>query len=199
MFKRPARSALTRIRQSVIPPGGWIRAIRYNRLRLLRIPDDPRRIAIGVFVGTFVAFTPFFGAHFLLAPFLAWAAGGSVPASLLATMICNPLSFPIIAYSAVYLGNWLLQTENAVDKSGLEDAFKTIWRSIVSGIRGGDSDWSTIASLFEQVFLPYLAGGSLMGIAAAVFASWLAARAVSSYRELRRRRDGRAERKRNVT
>ena len=180
----------------MLPPGGWLRALRYNRLRLLRISDDPRRIALGVFVGTFVAFTPFFGAHFLLAPALAWAAGGNVLASLLATMICNPVSFPVIAYAAIQLGSRILRTGKQVDRAGVETAFESFWHSLVSGLKGGETDWSAVSALFEQVLLPYLVGGSLLGLVAAALAAWLSERAVKSFRKLRRRA---VKTKRNVS
>lgn len=189
MFKRPtSRNALTRIRHIIYPPGGWIRAIRYNRIKLLRIVDDPRRVAVGVFIGTFVAFTPFFGLHFLLAPAIAWAIGGNMLASLMATMLCNPLTFPIIAYATISLGRWILHRGNTIDDiDSAEDAGETIWNSFLSLFGGGDSAWQDFASLFEQLFLPYLVGGMLLGLASAVAAAWFTARAIASFQRLRRR------------
>lgn len=189
MFKRPTpRNALTRIRRIIYPSGGWIRAIRYHRIKLLRIVDDPRRVAVGVFIGTFVAFTPFFGFHFLLALAIAWAIGGNMLASLIAAMVCNPLTLPIIAYTTTSLGRWILYDENSIDDiNSAEDTGETMWNSFLSLFGGGDSAWQDFTSLFEQLFLPYLVGGMLLGLVSAVAAAWFTAHAIASSQKLRRR------------
>lgn len=187
MFKRPARNLLTRIRHVLIPPGGWLRATRYNLLRLLRITDDPRSTALGAFAGTFVAFTPFFGVHFLLAPLLAWIIGGNVLASLLLTMICNPLTFPLIAYLAVSLGNWILRTGEQVNPSEFEGVFEILWYSFLSVFSNADQDWNAVSALFKQLLMPYIVGGSIIGLVAASVVAWLSLRAINSFQKLRRR------------
>mgnify|MGYP003905738571 FL=1 len=49
------------MREMVYPSGGFRRATRYVIHRMSRLPDEPHRIARGVFAGVFVSFTPLFG------------------------------------------------------------------------------------------------------------------------------------------
>lgn len=165
-----------------------MRAIRYNQIKLLRIVDDPRRVIIGVFIGTLVAFTPFFGFHFLLAPALAWAVGGNLLASLIATTVCNPITFPFIAYAAVSVGRWILGSDTSVhDLDNVEETNKTVWNHFYSFFDGNETPWQDFVVLFEQLIIPYLIGGMLLGFVAASIAAWLTARAVASFGQWRRR------------
>ncbi len=90
------------------PRGGWYRAAQYVIHRVRRLPDAPHRIGRGVFAGVFISFTPLFGFHFIGAALIALAIRGNVLAALLATFIGNPLTTPIIAYTSVELGQFIL-------------------------------------------------------------------------------------------
>ncbi|TMV51839.1 DUF2062 domain-containing protein, partial [Thioclava sp. BHET1] len=115
VFKRRDRRSLLQIlAEAVYPRGGWIRAVSYIFHRLRRLPDEPHRIARGVAVGIFISFTPFFGFHLLFAAGLAWLIGGNIIASLLATLVGNPLTFPFIMEGSVELGSLILQQHHGM-------------------------------------------------------------------------------------
>ena len=72
VFKRRDKPPLLlRVREVVLPQRGWGRAIEYLGHRVRRLPDSPHRIAFGLAIGVFASFSPFFGAHLLLAAGLA--------------------------------------------------------------------------------------------------------------------------------
>ena len=79
------------------PRGGWYRAAQYVRHRLRRLPDQPQRIARGIWAGVFASFTPFYGLHFLSAFLIAKVMRGNILAAILGTFFGNPITFPIIA------------------------------------------------------------------------------------------------------
>ena len=53
------------LREQVYPRGGFKRAIRYVTLRMRRLPDQPHRVARGVFAGSVIGFLPLPGLQFL--------------------------------------------------------------------------------------------------------------------------------------
>ena len=194
MFQRNGRTTLERVRQSILPPGGWIRTARYHAHRLRRISDNPHRIALGVFAGTFVAFSPLFGIHFVLAPCIAWAIGGNLLAAFIATLFCNPLTFPAIAYANIQVGNWILGGGDPVGQATVIDAFKEFGRNLGAAFTGWTADWDATFSIFEKFFLAYLVGGAVLGLIASVAAAWISLRIVTAYQLHRRHRRARARR-----
>lgn len=156
-----------------------------------RIKDTPSSIAKGIFVGTLVSFTPFFGFQFVVAPLGAWAIGGNILASLLGVLACNPLTFPFIAVGALSLGSWLLGTETpAISPSALTDNFidsgQSLWMNFAALFTERTADWAPLAKFLEEVFLPYFAGGILLGILAGAVAAFIAKRVVAAYQKRRK-------------
>lgn len=192
MFRRPNRpSFFGRIRRIFYPEGGWRRATLYQFHRMRRIKDTPSSIAKGMFVGTLVSFTPFFGFQFIVAPLGAWAIGGNILASLVGVLACNPLTFPFIAVGALSLGSWLLGTEApAVSPAALTDHFidsgQSLWMNFIALFTERTADWAPLAKFMSEVFLPYLAGGILLGTLAGAAAAILAKRGVAAYQKRRK-------------
>ena len=69
---------------------------------------SPNSVAIGIACGVAVSFTPFVGAHFVLAIISAWIMGGNVVAAALGTAFGNPWTFPFIWVSVLYTGKKFL-------------------------------------------------------------------------------------------
>ncbi len=174
LFKR-RRGAMhpDHLREMVAPRKGWDRGLRYVYARIRRLPGSPHRIALGVALGVFVSFTPLFGLHMVLAALLAWLLSGNLVAAMLGTLSGNPLTFPLIAPLCIRLGNLLLGTrvsETAGDDITSEELVRRF------------------PQLFEDVLLPYLAGGVPLGIIAAA-GCYLAARPIiAAYQMARRKR-----------
>jgi uncharacterized protein (DUF2062 family) len=109
LFKsRRAPGIAERLRLALWPKRSWSRSIRYILLRLKRLPSSPHRIALGCAAGVFAVFTPFLGVQLILAGMLALVMRGSVFASFLASFVGNPLTYPIIWFATLNLGNVLL-------------------------------------------------------------------------------------------
>ncbi len=69
--------------QMVYPRGGFVRATRYVMHRMSRLPDDPHRVARGVFAGSLVGFLPLPGMQFVF----AWIAARLMQGNLLAALL----------------------------------------------------------------------------------------------------------------
>ena len=188
--KRPWPVAL---RETLWPRGGWSRAFHYVRHRLNRLPDQPHRIARGIFAGVFVSFTPLFGVHLLLAAGLAKLARGNIIAALFGTLIGNPVTFPLIALSSIKLGHWMLgshfEPSHAVGLlATFSDAFDDLRHNVVALFTHAHPRWEGLLGFFDEIFLPYLVGGAIPGLIAGFISYHIALPIVTAYQNRRRTR-----------
>lgn len=86
----------------------WQNYKKYWQGRLAKLKGTPRSIAAGVACGIAVSFTPFVGAHMMLAMLLAWVLRGNIMAAALGTAAGNPWTFPFIWVSTFYTGRKIL-------------------------------------------------------------------------------------------
>lgn len=191
--RRNKRPFLQALREAVWPRGGWTRAFHYIKHRLNRLPDRPERIARGIFAGVLISFTPLFGFHLGGAVVLAWLVRGNVIAALFGTLIGNPLTFPLIALVSIKLGHWMLgrhlapvQTEGLFETFG--HAFQNLHHNLVAFFTHEPTQWQGLANFFDGIFLPYLVGGLLPGIAAGLVCYFIALPIVTAYQNRRRTR-----------
>lgn len=193
--RRNRRTILEWMREFVYPKGGFKRAAQYLSYRLRRLPDEPHRIARGVFAGVFVSFTPLFGFHFLSAAGLAWLIRGNILAALLATFVGNPITTPLIALSAVETGHWLLGIEVPLSFLSIVAAFSNagteLWDNLRAIFTDETTSWSNLGTFFRVYYWPYLIGGILPGLAVSLLFYWATIPLVRTYQRLRaaRRRD----------
>lgn len=193
VFKRRDRLPLgRRIREFFYPRKGWKRGVEYIGHRIKRLPDPPHKVALGVAAGAFVSFTPFFGLHFFLAAGLAVLIGGNVLAALFGTFVGNPLTFPFIASLSLHLGKLITGVGHAKDFLGVRAAFEAAWDSswqwFLSLFGRGHSTLDGIIAFFNDVFLPYLVGGILPGVATAVGCYYATRPVVATYQARRRKK-----------
>jgi uncharacterized protein (DUF2062 family) len=74
---------------------------------VLHFGDDPRKIAAGLAVGTFISFTPYYGLHTLMALAAAFAFRLNVAATLVGAWIVIPPAIPVAMAFSLQVG-WLL-------------------------------------------------------------------------------------------
>lgn len=191
VFKRRDRRPIWKIVADFIyPKGGWTRAYYYVQHRLHRLPDPPHRIARGIFAGVFTSFTPLFGLHFLIAAVMAKLMRGNIIAALLATFFGNPLTFPIIGTVSLNLGQWMLGTtydhsENATLLTKFAAASREFKDNFFALFNEDEANWSHVAEFYSEVFLPYLVGGIVPGIVAAMVCYYMSVPFISFYQKRR--------------
>lgn len=76
--------------------------------RVLHVDDTPHRIALGVAVGMFVAWTPTIGFQMVLTVLLATLLGANKLVGVPCAWISNPLTLVPIYYPNYRVGRWLL-------------------------------------------------------------------------------------------
>jgi len=194
VFKRRDKRPIWRIVvETIYPRGGWKRAFHYVRHRVRRLPDSPHRIARGIFAGVIVSFSPLFGMHFIIAALIAKLMRGNIIAALLATFVGNPVTFPFIAAINLKLGQWML------GRGSLGGDDETLWRifagagrdlknNFIALFTDQYANWAHLHDFYSDVFLPYLVGGIVPGVIAALVAYYLSLPVITAYQNRRRGR-----------
>lgn len=190
MFKRNPRSYLRIVTEFFYPRGGWYRAARYVLHRLRRLPDPADRISRGIAAGVFVSFSPLFGLHFVTAALIAYVVRGNLLAAILATFVGNPITFPFIAGLSLNLGaRFLGYPPRDMRLTQIVDAFSRagddIWHNFLAIFTHRAADWEGLSLFFDRVFLPYLIGGILPGLGAALIAFGLSRPIITAYQKRR--------------
>lgn len=186
--RRKPRTYFEFVSESFFPRGGWRRAGWYIAYRLRRLPDPAHKISRGIAAGVFTSFTPLFGFHFVIAAAIARALRGNMVAAILATFFGNPLTFPLIAAVSMELGSYLLGQPGYplhLIWAAFQDAAQDLWRNLVAIFTLDTAHWSGLRLFFDRVFLPYLVGGLLPGIASGFAAYFLANPLIAAYQKAR--------------
>ena len=148
--------------------------------------------------GVMASFTPLFGLHFVVAALLAKAMRGNIVASLAGTLVANPLTFPFIAIASLWTGNWLLgrRMEEGTMTTLFKrfgDAAEDLWHNATAPFRAGETvTWHGLAAFWDDLFLPYLIGGILPGLACGIASYYLVLPAVAAWQK---GREARAEKR----
>jgi len=153
---------------------------RFFIYRLLHVDDTPHRIALGVAVGIFIAWTPTIGFQMILTVLLSACLKANKVVGLPFVWISNPLTVPFIYGPSYALGRFLLGHKEAKANFIQVLALEGGWLQAVRAW------WNETL----KVFWPLWTGSLLMGLVLGV-ASYLAVRyAVVTYRrhQVRRRR-----------
>lgn len=194
MFKR--RNKLTffqTLAHAIWPRGGWGRAFHYMRHRVRRLPDTPEKIARGVFAGILTVFTPFFGLHFLVAVIFARVMRGNIVAAILATFVGNPLTYVPIGMISMKTGHLLLGTRfdpnahhSIVGK--FFAAAEDLRANALALFTDADANWVALGQFWQEVFKPYLVGGIIPGVIAALIGYYLTLPVIHAYQKRRKGR-----------
>lgn len=191
------------MREMVYPKGGFRRATRYVVHRMSRLPDEPHRIARGVFAGSLIGFLPLPGLQFLAAWGAARLVRGNVLAALLGTFNTNPVTTPVFAVFAMTLGHWLLGVEAPLSAEGIAAAFGNagtdLWRNFVAIFSEDHMQWDGLIRFWADIYLPYFIGALLPGFVLSLAAYYITIPIVAAYQKARAAKaDERKERRRKL-
>lgn len=177
------------MREMVYPRGGFVRATRYVIHRMSRLPDEPHRIARGIFAGSLVGFLPLPGLQFVA----AWAAArlmrGNVLAALLGTFNTNPITTPFFAVFAMSLGHWLMGVREPLSAEGIAMAFGhaggDLWRNFRAIFNDDVMHWGGLLRFWHDVYVPYFIGAVLPGVVISLVAYYVTIPIVQAYQKTR--------------
>ena len=181
MFKRHRpRTRLRELREAFWPSMGWTRTFKYARHRLIRLDDTNRKIAGGLALGAALSFSPLIGTHLIQAALIGAVMRVTVIAALIGTALGNPWTFPFMWWAGYSLGAWLF---------GLIG-----WEAeaLSPDLEGLSALWALVKEEPLTVFLPWMLGGTLIGVAiwfpAYYFYYWLIKGARAARQKVRLRK-----------
>lgn len=191
------------LREMVYPRGGFKRATRYVIHRMSRLPDEPHRIARGLFAGSLVGFLPLPGLQFLAAWGAARLVRGNVLAALLGTFNTNPVTTPFFAVFAMTFGHWLLGVQVPLSAEGIARAFgragTDLWRNILAIFTEDRMSWGGLIQFWHDIYLPYFIGALLPGFVISLVCYYVTIPIVQAYQKARHAKaDERRERRRKL-
>jgi uncharacterized protein len=177
------------LREQVYPRGGFKRAIRYVSLRMRRLPDQPHRVARGVFAGSLIGFLPLPGMQFLAAWGAARLIRGNVLAALLGTFNTNPLTTPFFAVLAMSLGHWIMGIEAPLNARYIGHAFgkagHDLWFNFLALFGPEKTRWDGLIQFWNEIYVPYFIGALAPGLVISAIAYYLTIPLVAAYQKAR--------------
>lgn len=177
------------LREQVYPSGGFVRATRYVMHRMSRLPDDPYRVARGVFAGCLVGFLPLPGLQFVAAWGAAKLMRGNILAALLGTFNTNPVTTPFFAVFAMSFGHWLLGVESALSARAIGDAFAVagsdLWNNFLAIFGPRTAHWDGLIRFWNDIYVPYFIGALIPGVILSAIAYYLTVPLVKAYQKRR--------------
>jgi len=106
MFKRKnPLNIYSKIRIYFWPEKGFLRNFLYFWKRLIRIPDTSYSISMGFSIGIFIAFTPFFGLHFIISGIISWLLKVNIFSSIVGNFFASFISYPLMAFGMFFISN----------------------------------------------------------------------------------------------
>ena len=191
------------LREQVYPRGGFKRAIRYVTLRMRRLPDQPHRVARGVFAGSVIGFLPLPGLQFLAAWGAARLARGNVLAALLATFNTNPVTTPFFAVLAMTLGHWIMGIEAPLTGKYIGHAFAEaghdLWFNFLALFGPQKTQWDGLIQFWHEIYVPYFIGALGPALVISGIAYYVTIPLVEAYQKARAATaQERAERRRRM-
>lgn len=187
--RRTPRSFLGWLREMVYPQGGFRRATRYVIHRMRRLPDEPHRVARGIFAGCLIGFLPLPGVQFLVAGVFAWAIRGNIFAALLGTFNSNPITTPFFAVGAISLGHWMLGIKTPLSSDGIARAFinagEDLWRNMLAIFTPEPTHWAGLLEFWNMIYVPYFIGALGPALVLSLLAYYLTIPIVQTYQKAR--------------
>ena len=127
----------------------------YYQLILAR--EAPKRIASGIAIGVFIAWSPLLGIHTVLCILLAFIFRASKTASILGSLLCNPITIPFIFFIDYEVGILICNLLKINYSHMLLSDFKNV----------------DLLKTGMEVFVPALIGSVILGIINAIPAYFL--------------------------
>lgn len=177
------------LREQVYPRSGFKRATRYVVYRMRRLPDQPHRVARGVFAGFFIGFLPLPGLQFVAAWGAARLMRGNVLAALLGTFNTNPVTTPFFAVLAMSLGHWIMGIEAPLNPRYIGHAFAEaghdLWFNFLALFGPQKTQWDGLFQFWHEIYVPYFIGALGPAIVISAAAYYITIPLVEAYQKAR--------------
>lgn len=160
--------------------------IRFIEFRLLHIQDSAHRIALGVALGLFVAWTPFYGLHLFILALLAILLRANKFVAFTFVWVNNPFTLIFIYYPSYLLGKYILdiaRSEPNLSQAQVKEFFENF--SSVGNILSAfyqPQFWQQLGTMFTKIGAELLIGTFIIGSAVAASAYFATYTIIKHYR-----------------
>ncbi|MDD5011210.1 MAG: DUF2062 domain-containing protein [Phycisphaerae bacterium] len=160
--------------------------LRYIEYKIIHIEDSPVKIALGLAIGLFVAWTPLLGLHILIVLALAVLFRANKFIALTSVWVANVFTFAIIYYPSYLLGRYILNIfipEKIMSSEQITEAFNTLFSpsNILTGFFTKDY-WRQFWMLSKTIGPELWLGGFIIGGLVALIASLICYKIVKNHR-----------------
>lgn len=159
--RRDKEKFWSKTRNLLWPRMGWRRVADYWKHRTIRIPAGEYAVAMGLYLGCAVSWTPTFGTHLLQCLLFCWLLRANFFAAFIGSAFGNFWSTPFLMYLSYQVGHFTLALfgfDHLIAENMGEKLFH-IFR---------DPSWEDIDDMFSnygwKLFLPTLLGGYTIAI-----------------------------------
>ena len=183
LFKRKKKlNTFEKIKNFIFPKKGLLRAYKYLLKRLFRLKDNIHSISLGAAFGVAIAITPLFGLQLVLTVILDILFKANFTASMLFTIIGNPLTFPFIWFLDYKLGNLLL-AKDTIDSSSFSNTMLEIKTAFEN------SNWDIIINHISSILYPMLLGGSIIAVISGIITYKFVYKSLVAYKESKEKKE----------
>jgi uncharacterized protein (DUF2062 family) len=145
---------------------------KFIKFRILHVDDTPQRIARGVAVGLWVAFTPLLGFHMIIALMLAALFRANKALAVLLVWLSNPMTLIPIYLPAYLTGRFFVGWLHASASTKPEDVVRMLsnlfsFHNMLTCLHTA-SFWKELAVVFGKIGLEITVGGCVIGTILAV-------------------------------
>lgn len=147
--------------------------LRSTWTRLLTLDDTPHRIALGVLIGTIVAYQPIVGIQMIVGALVCKLIGANVIASLPLAWITNPFTIVPVYYATYKLG--VVFTGGDLTYADMKALWATIGEmGLVDGVIEG-------TKMLLDIMWPMVVGGAIVGVVNGAAFYFIVRRLVTGY------------------
>ena len=161
-----------------------LRWARYAYIRLVRINDSPQKVAAGLAVGVFLGILPTFGLGILIALALAIRFKFNKAASILGSLIMNPLTTPFFWTASSVLGAFLVNR----DWHRTLEMVQAFYSHLSVADLATREGWAWVLKGLGAGVYVYLLGNILIALSLSVLFYLLGLHFLQAYRRKKRRR-----------
>ncbi len=146
--------------------------VRFFTFRILHVDDTTSRIAMGVAVGLFTAFTPFLGFHMLIGLGLAALLRGNKAMAVLFVWVSNPLTQLPVSAAAYFTGRLLMGYWGQSSWQDLKVAAYLLselfsFHNMRTCLHSPEF-WKNMGEVFSKIGIEMTVGGFVLGLISGV-------------------------------
>lgn len=161
--------------------------LRFLEYKVIHIEDTPHKIALGIAIGLFVAWTPLLGLHIFIVIALSILLRANKFAAFVSVWASNIFTYAIMFYPAYLLGNFICDffpSHSVLSDQQVSSLFNKLFApaNMLSGFYTKEY-WRQFVLLLKEIGPELWIGCLLLGLVAAVGSYFICYKVIRSHRK----------------